>query len=440
MNKKISVFVSIFLFMVSSGFSQRILHYSIDSEGSLVVGGSTFVYDRYGDIDRTHTTVQNLEIPEYVEGRKVTGIAKKAFYDDSNIISVSIPKSISYIGPNAFNACRSIKSFYISPENPRYEVKGNLIVDKINSTLVSVFGDPVEIIIPDGIKEIPDNFFSDSDKLKKVTIPDSVTRIGERAFYEMYYIESINIPKNLEYIGDEAFCRCWAFSGDVDLSESLIYLGKAAFSETRISSVKLPEHLTSIPEQVFAGCKSLKDINFPKNLNSIEEFSLCGCSKLVDPKIPNTVEFIGNRAFEGIKFNVLKIPSGMKSIPKGAFYRISAEKIIFSSNIKMIEEEAFYNATIWSFTIPKSIESIGDRAFFECDIRTLTIENGIKSIGKHAFYHSNIYELILPDSITFISPSAFELCSIGKLTVPSKLKTIPKAFSGCTITEETVIP
>ena len=303
MNKKPFLFAVIFVFVVSFGFSQRNLQYSIDNEGSLVVGGSSFVHDRY-DI-KDHPTLQTLVIEPTVEGRKVVGIAKQAFYNDSYLVSVSIPESVEYIGPGAFSACRNIKEFYISPDNPRYEVFQNLIIDKLNHTLVSSFGDPTEITVPEGLTEIPERFFPYSENLKKVNIPDSVTRIGERAFYKMYYIESLNIPKNIEYIGDEAFFECWALTGDLYLPDTLTYLGTASFVETKITSARLPEHFTSIPDSAFLHCENLKDLTLPKKLKSIGTLSLCGCSLLVDFQIPDTVDFIGKEAFRGLKFNVL---------------------------------------------------------------------------------------------------------------------------------------
>lgn len=62
-----------------------------------------------------------------------------------------------------------------------------------------------EVTIPEGIKTIPEYFFSDCEKLKKVTLPESVETIGNSAFARCRNLKEINFPSNLKEIGENAF-------------------------------------------------------------------------------------------------------------------------------------------------------------------------------------------------------------------------------------------
>lgn len=82
--------------------------------------------------------------------------------------------------------------------------------------------------------------------------------------------------------------------------------------------------------------------------------------------LPNSLQSIGNEAFEGIKFNQLTLPDHLVSIGDNAF------------------KDCRINNT--SFSIPNSVASIGEGAFMNCvDIKDLTISNSLTAISSNAF-------------------------------------------------------
>ena len=96
-----------------------------------------------------------------------------------------------------------------------------------------------EVVIPDGVKKIGVNAFSDCESLASVTIPDSVTEIGAEAFGSCTSLASVTIPDSVTSIGVNAFSKC-----------------------TSLASVTIPDSVTSIGKSAFEGCKSLTEITF----------------------------------------------------------------------------------------------------------------------------------------------------------------------------------
>ncbi len=422
--KKPLVFLILLTSVLSLCQAQRTLRYAIDSEGNLIVGEYSIPRNKDGDPDERHPSVPNLNIPSSVEGRKVTGIARKTFYGDHTLRTVNIPASITYIGEDAFSDCSNIERFTVAADNPRYKVEGNFLLDKINNKLVSIFKADEEIVIPDGITEIPEGFFSFTSSIEKITLPDSLVKICDKAFYHQYNLASINFPKNLHYIGDNAFEKCQKLSMNVILPETLTYLGKEAFKSTKITALTLPSNFESIPDGCFCSCNNLALVNFSKNLKYIGKEAFSGCSAFKDLKIPDTVESLGIDAFSHTKFTELVIPKAMTVVSDSAFQFSTIEEIIFHPGVKRIGKSAFYKAKIPSLVIPKSVESVGNGAFTECGIRSLVIEKGVKTIEASAFSWNDLAELKLPDTVTTIGENAFHHCRIQKLVLPKKISKI----------------
>ena len=117
---------------------------------------------------------EELEVPEEMDGKRVTGIGDSAFFDCTSLISVKIPDSVTEIGPAAFADCTSLTS----------------------------------IAIPNGVSIIDESTFSDCYSLASITLPDSVTEIGDEAFSTCESLTSLTIPSSVTQIGYGAFEYC----------------------------------------------------------------------------------------------------------------------------------------------------------------------------------------------------------------------------------------
>ena len=161
--------------------------------------------------------------------------------------------------------------------------------------------------------------------------------------------------------------------------------------------------------------------------------------------IPNTVEHIGQRAFERLQYtgNTISIPASVKSIGKHAFEQISKTgwstlQIEFdpSASLTCIEDSAFYNANIAKLSLPNSLERIGTWAFASCEsLKEVTFGSSLKEIGDFAFRGCALNSLVFPDALEKIGEEAFYgIPTLEFIQFGSSLKEIGKgAFSSCNI-------
>jgi hypothetical protein len=77
-----------------------------------------------------------------------------------------------------------------------------------------------------------------------------------------------------------------------------IGIADGAFSDrTNLTSITLPEGITSIGNSAFYGCTGLPSITLPNSVTSIGDRAFSGCTGLTFITIPPSVTSIGSSAF-----------------------------------------------------------------------------------------------------------------------------------------------
>ena len=192
-----------------------------------------------------------------------------------------------------------------------------------------------------------------------------------------------------------------------------------------LTSIVIPNSVTSIGEMAFSYCSGLTSIKIPNSVKSIGREAFVLCSGLTSVTIGYSVESIGDYAFDGCSgLTSITIPSSVTSIGFGVFQGCSELEsvVVDPSNTKydsrgncnaIIETEsntlfAGFNNTI----IPNSVTSIGYRAFEYClGLTSIEIPNSVKGIGWHAFYGcSGLTSVTISNSVTSIEWNAFDGC------------------------------
>ena len=213
-----------------------------------------------------------------------------------------------------------------------------------------------------------------------------------------------------------------------------------------ITSVSLPDGLTSIGNAAFNGCSSLTSITIPNSVTTVGGGMFYGCSKLKSVVLSNNITSLPSYSdlldtygfFENCSaLTSITIPNSVTSIGYDAFYDCSSlTSITIPNSVTSIESSAFkkcYNLT--SVTIGNSVTSIGDDAFYDCSsLSSVTIPNSVTSIGYHAFYNCrSLTSITIPNSVTSIGSSAFASCtSLTFITIPNSVTSIGNnAFSSC---------
>jgi BspA type Leucine rich repeat region (6 copies) len=234
----------------------------------------------------------------------VTGIGNDAFYKCGDLTNLIIPESVTSIGNDAFAFCSSLTSIRI-PNSVTSISSGTFAnCDRLTSVTISA-----------GVTSIGSGAFSDCTSLPNVVIPASVTNIGTNAFGSCYSLTSAlfqgNAPSNdgTAFNGDANIVYYlsgttgWgsnyggvtaqalvvpgfeytAANGVISISSytgsggavaipgmvgglPVISIGADAFyNNTSLTSVTIPNSVTSIGQGAFAGCSDLSGVFFLGN-------------------------------------------------------------------------------------------------------------------------------------------------------------------------------
>ena len=319
-------------------------------------------------------TETELVLPSYI-----TKINRYAFRNCSGLTSIIIPDSVTEIGYSAFSDCSGLTSITI-PNS----------VTSIGKNALENCSGLTSITIPDSVKSIGDSVFSGCSSLTSVTIPDSVKSIDSSAFYNCSGLTSIIIPDSVTSIASEAFRGC---SGLTNMTLPFVGASKSTNDgyynvfgyifgyTTSRSSVSgatyqyyanseyyyyyIPSSIKSvtitggnIPRNAFIGCSGLTSITIPDSVTSIGNEAFSYCTGLTNITIPNSVTSIGSYAFSSCSgLTSITIPDSVTSIGDYAFYGCNGLKTVFyagteeqwkaisigSDNSALTSAKRFYN-------------------------------------------------------------------------------------------------
>ena len=237
----------------------------------------------------------------------------------------------------------------------------------------------------------------------------------------------------------------------------VISIGQSAFSRKSITSVSIPNSVTSIGYNAFGNCYSLKSVIMSNNVTDISENAFVNCINLESVDLPNSVTSIERGAFGGCsKLTSINIPSSVISIERGAFsycsgltsIKVDTKNTYYDSrdNCNAIIEKASNTLLVGckNTIIPNNVTSIGCYAFSSCNgLSSIAIPNSVTSIEEAAFSGcSSLNSIAISNSVNFIGFRAFEDCSnLVSIELPKNLASISQnLFQNCTNLKSVTIP
>jgi len=225
---------------------------------------SSFKYSVNKDSTVTITGYTGSEtdiiIPGRIEGKKVTSIGNRSFYEKKSLTGVTIPDSVTSIGNFAFTNCTNMTS----------------------------------VTIPNSVISIGEYAFQNS-ALTSVTIPNSVTSIEKQVFYECRKLSKVMIGDGVKSIGSSAFESCVGLT-NLTLGNNIQLIGTDAFYGCeKLKSVTIPASTKEIGYRAFSSCESMTSAYIENGTIGASAFS--ECSDLASVTMGNGVKTIGNNAF-----------------------------------------------------------------------------------------------------------------------------------------------
>lgn len=142
--------------------------------------------------------------------------------------------------------------------------------------------------------------------LKTVTVHSDDVKLMTAAFHRCYSLSAVDL-QDVSYVGEEVFRDCHSLLNVNIQSSYPIQIGAHAFSRCMsMSSISLPNSVTSICTYAFAECESLDEINVPVGVQSIDAYAFAGCVSLRNVIIANNNIWIDDHAFDGCNNIMIK--------------------------------------------------------------------------------------------------------------------------------------
>ena len=349
-------------------------------------------------------------------------------------------------------------------------------VEESETEVVFILSNNTTITIPKHAKSSladPDDICTAMDDVKFMEYcyqNFDVNKDGKVSPVEAKSVRSIDISdskvysiKGVEYfeILETFIAKNTTLLQNVDLSFNSKLISFSLYGCSSLTSVTIPNSVTSIGDYAFYSCTSLASITIPDSVTTIGDGAFRDCSSLTSVTIPDSVTSIGKNVFSGCTGELIvncNIPSA-SSYDYGVFYDSDFTKVTICDSVTSIGDYAFRDcSSLTSVTIPDSVTTIGDYAFYNCTSLTSVYITDIAAWCNISFgysysnpldYAGNLYlnnelvtDLIIPDSVTSIGNKAFYYCkSLTSVTIPDSVTTIGEAaFAGCDSLTSVTIP
>ncbi|WP_159583309.1 leucine-rich repeat adhesin HupY/LrrG [Streptococcus halichoeri] len=304
----------------------------------------------------------------------------------------------------------------------------------------------VEVDLPDSLTTISDYAFAHM-ALKKLQLPQSIRKIGDQAFFDNQITGPLHLPKTLKDLGERAF-KSNRLTDIIFEGEELTELKEATFQDNDLRQVKLPRSIRHLGPDSFTGNPGeaaygnslvlwTTDGQNPHHLHTENvlinpQASANQAQGELDASQWTQADFtyqghiltgFSQTGLQKIRKNkALVLPSehqGVKitEIADSAFRNVNfAEKTLQKFDIKSLELPAtikkigafaFQSNNLESFEASDDLEEIGQGAFMNNAIESLTLNEKLKVIGDAAFHINRISAIVIPENVETIGLSAF---------------------------------
>ena len=385
----------------------------------------------------------------------VTEISEDLFRGRTGITSIYLPDSVTAIDAWAFAYCENLKTVELPAGLERLEDYTFWFCESLE-----------QINLPSSLKSIGGCAFL-GNALKEIELPEGLNVIGRRAF-ERNPLTFIRIPASVTQIEEGAFAGCSALKNlqndssvvllqengvlynedgtvligrmadmpaEVVLKEGLLSIPMNFFMAENITSIVIPDSVTSVGYSVFRGCRQLTEVRLSECLTVLESGMFDECTQLGELYVPSAVTSIDPTAIPDTTV--------IRSEPD-AYARTWAQE-----NGYVWQCAQHGEAVIAEPAVPATRKRTGMTAKLQCSVcgavlaepevipvfdgKVMKLPAALKSVQRETFLNLPAECFVLPDGCLVIGEKAFADCKMLKLVeIPASVVAIADdAFEGC---------
>ena len=220
-----------------------------------------------------------------------------------------------------------------------------------------------EVILPEGVISIEEAAFANCTALEKLNVPYTVNTLG-RWILENTKVTSFTIPQVVTEI--PASCFYGSAITTINIPPSVKTIGNWAFQNAKLTEVVIPSSVTSIGKWAF-GCENgnpaLQSVIIEANITEIPECCFYLQTKLTSISLPEGITSIGDDAFNQCKITSLTLPASLKTIGARAFSNNGITQLTIPDKVETIENAAFAYNSIDNIDFPATLVSLHATAF-----------------------------------------------------------------------------
>lgn len=330
-----------------------------------------------------YTGGSKVIIPKFYEGQQVTSIAKDAFLNNDKVVEVILPDSVKTIGANAFSEC-----------NYLFEIN---------------LGD---------VSRIDASAFYSCNRLRNIGSLENVSVVSESVFSGCSDLRSVKFSPRLQSIGDYAFSACSRLTS-VDLGSTVTAIGNYAFSNSGITAFNIPASVRTMGECVLDDCKSLSAVTSASSAFAVEDGNLY--------KVSGETRSLYRYVSKNEEFT---LPEGVTSVENGAFSSSAVKTLEFGAGVMLKQgalkgADKLVNLTLSAFPQSGGIayyfgEAAGGNGtgYVPATLKTVTLTGEVTSLPAYAFYGcTGLEEVEGIDNVVSIGEYAFAYTAIKTITL-----------------------
>ena len=395
------------------------------------------------------TALTNISL----EGIESIGVS--SFEDCKSITTLIIPETVKSVGSKSFSGCSNLTQVKVNTTFPPFCAEDAFAQGAAENATLSV---PLDYIQTYSSTSGWDSFNKYDEFSLSVNAGDRFTQNGvayiitgvedESMTVKVTYQKTLNDKTETSAIID---ANKEGYIGVINIPATVTYQGKtftvneieekAFYGASELTSIHLPNGITTIPQYAFQDCTSLETVNIPSTVTEIGANAFAYCESLKEMVLPEGLVSIGNRCFQNSGLTSINIPVSLTSLPDYCFYGCALTSVSLGDQVNSIGSNCFQSCkNLTSAVLPSTIESLPSYLFSNCtSLQSINLPETLTSVGNSVFAScSSLESITLPKSLMTLSNGLFQNCSsLKEIVIPSEITALQnQIFSGCTSLEK----